>query len=96
MSSHKIDRKILDHLAVLARLTVPEDEKDQLAIDITNIVGFLDTIQRVELPDKPKAVLVYKNIARLDVVEPLYSIYDLVEVAPIHKDGFVQVPKVIE
>jgi Asp-tRNA(Asn)/Glu-tRNA(Gln) amidotransferase C subunit len=28
-------------------------------------------------------------------VDSLGSTYDLVEAAPLHKDGFVQVPKVI-
>jgi len=90
-----IDSKTLDHLAQLARLTVPEEEKEQLAKDITNIVGFLDTIQKVDIGIMGDKVFTQKNVAREDVVAPLESAYNLVEAAPLHHDGFVQVPKVI-
>lgn len=90
-----IDAKTLDHLAHLARLTVPEEEKEQLAKDISNIVGFIDTISKVELGEMGERKFEQKNVSRNDEVTPLESAYDLVEAAPLHKDGFVQVPKVI-
>lgn len=90
-----IDQKTLDHLAMLARLEVPEGEKEQLAGDISNIVGFIDTVQKVELAPRGDVRYTQKNVAREDIVLPLESAYDLVEAAPMHKDGFVQVPKVI-
>ncbi|MCC7436661.1 Asp-tRNA(Asn)/Glu-tRNA(Gln) amidotransferase subunit GatC [Candidatus Nomurabacteria bacterium] len=91
-----IDSKTLDHLAHLARLTVPEEEKEQLAKDITNILGFIDTIQKVDISEVSKKEFAQKNVAKEDILAPLDSNYDLVEAAPLHKDGFVQVPKVIE
>lgn len=91
-----IDSKTLTHLAILARLTVPEEEKEQLAKDINNIVKFIDVIQKVELSRVEQKEFTQKNVAREDVIMPLASVYDLVEAAPLHKDGFVQVPKVIE
>ncbi len=91
-----IDSKTLDHLALLARLTVPEEEKEQLAKDINNIVKFIDVIQKVKLSASDDKVFAQRNVAREDIVMPLASVYDLVEAAPLHKDGFVQVPKVIE
>jgi aspartyl-tRNA(Asn)/glutamyl-tRNA(Gln) amidotransferase subunit C len=90
-----IDSKTLDHLAHLARLTVPEEEKEQLAKDITNIVGFIDIIQKVELGNIGEKTFSQKNVARDDEVRPLDSAYNLVEGAPLHQNGFVQVPKVI-
>ncbi len=90
-----IDSKTLAHLAHLARLTVPEEEREQLAKDISNIVGFIDIIQKVQLSDSGEKVFTQKNVAREDVVVPVQSVYNLVDAAPLHKDGFVQVPKVI-
>ena len=90
-----IDSKTLDHLAQLARLTVPEDEKEQLAKDISNIVGFIDTIQKVSLSGNEEKVFTQKNVVREDEVVPLSGAYNLVEAAPLHQDGFVKVPKVI-
>jgi aspartyl-tRNA(Asn)/glutamyl-tRNA(Gln) amidotransferase subunit C len=90
-----IDSKTLDHLAHLARLTVPETEKEQLAKDINNIVSFIDVIQKASIAEVKEKVFVQKNVFREDIVLPLHSAYNLVEAAPLHKDGFVQVPKVI-
>ena len=90
-----IDQKTLDHLATLARLSVPETEKEQLARDISNIVGFVDTVQKVQLSSSGEKAFTQKNVFRPDVVDPLPSTYGLVDAAPLHKDGFVQVPKVI-
>lgn len=90
-----IDQKTLDHLAYLARLEVPEAEKEQLAKDISNIVGFIDTVQKVTINMNPEKELTNKNVTREDIVMPLGSAYDLVEAAPMHKDGFVEVPKVL-
>jgi aspartyl-tRNA(Asn)/glutamyl-tRNA(Gln) amidotransferase subunit C len=90
-----IDSKTLDHLAHLARLTVPEAEKEQLAKDINNIVGFIDVIQKSSVGDLKEKTFAQKNVFREDVVLPIQSAYNLVEAAPLHKDGFVQVPKVI-
>jgi aspartyl-tRNA(Asn)/glutamyl-tRNA(Gln) amidotransferase subunit C len=90
-----IDSKTLDHLAHLARLTVPEEEKEQLAKDINNIVGFIDVVQKVQLSDSGEKVFTQKNVAREDMVTGVQSVHNLVEAAPLHQDGFVQVPKVI-
>lgn len=90
-----IDSKTLDHLAQLARLTVPEEEKEQLAKDITNIVGFIDVVQKVSLSAEIETALIQKNVCREDSVAPLLAEHNLVEAAPLHHDGFVQVPKVI-
>ena len=90
-----IDSNTLNYLAQLARLTVPEEEKEQLAKDISNIVVFIDTIQKVDLSGSEEKTFIQKNVTREDIVAPLESAYDLVEAAPLHKDGFVQVPKVI-
>jgi aspartyl-tRNA(Asn)/glutamyl-tRNA(Gln) amidotransferase subunit C len=90
-----IDSKTLDHLAHLARLTVPEEEKEQLAKDINNIVGFIDVVQKVQLSETGEKMFVQKNVAREDAVMSVASNHNLVEAAPLHRDGFVQVPKVI-
>lgn len=90
-----IDQKTLEHLAHLARIAIKDEEKEQLRQDISNMVGFIDTIQKVSLPEHGKGQVTQKNVSREDIVAPLESVYNLVEAAPMHKDGFVQVPKVI-
>jgi aspartyl-tRNA(Asn)/glutamyl-tRNA(Gln) amidotransferase subunit C len=90
-----IDTETLEHLAHLARIAIKDEEKEQLQQDINNMVGFIDTIQKVSLSEQGKGEVVQKNVSREDTVAPLESVYNLVEAAPMHKDGFVQVPKII-
>jgi aspartyl-tRNA(Asn)/glutamyl-tRNA(Gln) amidotransferase subunit C len=90
-----IDTETLEHLAHLARIAIKDEEKEQLRQDISNMVGFIDTIAKVSLPEYGKDEVVQKNVSREDTVAPLESTYNLVEAAPMHKDGFVQVPKII-
>lgn len=90
-----IDTQTLEHLARLARIAIKDDEKQQFQKDISNMVGFIDTIGKVSLPENGGAEVMQKNVSREDIVAPLEGVYNLVEAAPMHKDGFVQVPKII-
>ncbi len=83
-------------LATLARLTVPEGELEAVSQDIANILGFVDTIQSVQLGDQAADSSNLTNVFREDAVHPLAAAHDLIEVAPLHQDHFVKVPKVIE
>ncbi len=90
-----IDQKALERLSYLSRVTVVDTEKEQLAKDINNIFGFINTIEKVEFLDNNQNFINQKNVVREDIIAPLSSIYDLVEAAPLNKDGFVEVPKII-
>jgi aspartyl-tRNA(Asn)/glutamyl-tRNA(Gln) amidotransferase subunit C len=86
----------IKRLANLSRLTVPEAELDAVGKDIANILGFVDTIQSVQLGDQLSETGDQTNVFREDMVQPLRPAHDLIEVAPLHQDHFVKVPKVIE
>ncbi len=86
----------VNYLANLARLDIPENEKESIAKDLNNIIGFVDQIQKVEIDSTITKNDDKVNVFRDDIVLPLAAHYDLVEAAPEHKDGFVKVPKVIE
>ncbi len=81
-------------LAHLARLSVSDAELEALAKEMDSILGFVDEIQKVEIPDMA-TVLGDTNIFRDDVVAPIVPTHDLIEAAPMHQDHFVKVPKVI-
>ena len=91
-----MDKNQFKTLTHLARITVTEDELEGFSADIGAILGFVDRIREVPLDDMELRGLELVNVLREDVVSPLPSVYDLVECAPLHKDHFVQVPKVIE
>lgn len=94
-----MDDTTITHLAHLARLHLPEEGKASVAHDVAAIIGFIDQVQKVSLDGghdgfnvAGKAV----NVFRDDIVAPIAPAHDLVEAAPLHKDHFVQVPKVLE
>jgi aspartyl-tRNA(Asn)/glutamyl-tRNA(Gln) amidotransferase subunit C len=92
-----IDKATITHLAHLARVAIPEAEKERVAADISAMVGFIDRIQQVTLPEHHTATAhEHKNKSREDGVVPLVAVHDIIEQAPKHVDHFVQVPKVIE
>ena len=91
-----ISTEEIKRLAALARLNVPEAEMAAVANDIGAILGFVDTIQSVQLGGLTAAEYDLQNVFRADSVQPLHAEYDLVEAAPLHQDHFVKVPKVIE
>ena len=86
----------IKRLASLSRLTVPEAELATMGSDISAILGFVDTIQAVQLGDQVVNSNDQTNVFRDDVVQPLQPAHDLIEAAPMHQDHFVKVPKVIE
>ncbi len=91
-----MDTEQVKKLAHLARITVAEEELEGFSADIGAILGFVDRIREVSLDGIESREFDRVNILREDTVLPLSSAYDLVECAPLHKDHFVQVPKVIE
>ncbi len=82
-------------LAELARLDVPENELAQVAGELGNILGFIDEIQKVDIGAEESRDLSRVNVFRDDIVAPLEPVHDLIDVAPMHQDHFVKVPKVI-
>ena len=90
-----MDTNGVKKLAALARLHVPEEEIASIAQDINNIIGFVDKVQARSTKDID-VILDVRDVYRDDIVAALVPEHDLVEAAPLHKDHFVQVPKVIE
>ena len=90
-----LSKEQITHIANLARLSVPEVELEKLSGELGAILSFVDQINAVKIETTNPARPLLENIVREDIVLPLESAYNLVEAAPLHKDGFVQVPKVI-
>lgn len=85
----------IQKLAELARLLVPEAERQGLLKDMEAIVGFVDQVKSRQVEGSVFAGD-SKNILREDVVAPLSAAHDIVSAAPDRKGRFVKVPKVID
>ncbi|MDA7692879.1 Asp-tRNA(Asn)/Glu-tRNA(Gln) amidotransferase subunit GatC [Alphaproteobacteria bacterium] len=100
MSNKKsiVDIKTVNKIARLARLNIPESDKENLTIDLNNILDFVAQLEEVETSTiEPLAsVTGHKLPLRIDEVTD-GNIEDLVlQNAPDKSSGFFVVPKVIE
>ena len=92
-----MDIQDVKHLAMLARLDIPEDEQEALLADLTSILGYIDQITKapVELSDGVAGA--HHNICRDDVVTNVSgaNTATLLASAASTQDGFVKVRKIL-
>lgn len=90
-------RDDLDNLSLLARITVREEEKDEMLAEMQAILGYVSEINEVSGNiEREKGV--HYNIVREDTVtkEPGSSTDDLLREAPETEDGYVKVAQVLK
>ena len=89
----------LEHLAVLARIKITDDDKKSLLKEFDSILAYIDQLKKVDVSmDVEGRVGAVRNITRTDLVE---SISDearerLLNEAPQRVGDFVAVKKIIE
>ena len=92
-----VSKKDVEHIAELARLSFTESEKDSLAVDLTNILKYVDELQ--SLPTKGvESTLnpVYiENRFREDVVSGELGADRALMNAPERLEDYLVVPSVV-
>ncbi len=93
-----ISKKDVEYIAALARMHVAEDKLEGLTKNLTDIVGYVEQLQKLDLKNvKPTSHAVpLSNALREDVVKLSFSNSEALSIAPQAKDGFFKVPLVIE
>ena len=93
-----VDSATVRHIAKLARISVSEEEVAKLAPELSNILGWVEQLQEVDVSGIEPMSAVIPNHQRLrddQVTEG--GIRDAVlKNAPVAEHGFFAVPKVIE
>ncbi len=94
-----VDKSTVVRIAGLARISVPEEDLDELAAELSNILGWVEQLNEVDTEDVMPMTSVTEGVvlrARDDTVtDGNYREY-LLKNAPEERDGFFVVPKVIE
>lgn len=89
----------LEHLAVLARIKLTEEDKKSLVKEFDSILSYIDQLKKVKVSmDAEGRVGAVKNVARSDLAEPI-SLEDrerILNEAPQRVGDFVAVKKIIE
>jgi aspartyl-tRNA(Asn)/glutamyl-tRNA(Gln) amidotransferase subunit C len=93
-----VDAATVRHIAKLARIAVSEEEVTALAPELSNILGWVEQLQEVDVEGVEPMTAVIPNALRLraDEVTDGGKRDDILANAPAAEHGFFAVPKVIE
>jgi aspartyl-tRNA(Asn)/glutamyl-tRNA(Gln) amidotransferase subunit C len=94
----------IQKLASLSRLKLTDEETEQYAKDLTGILKYVDQIQEVtegadttSTTGKAPVYFPHRNVMRDDIADQALNPLPqkLVEAAPKHQDGLVEVKKIL-
>lgn len=90
----KVTKEMIEHIADLARLNIPEVEKEKITLEMEKIISYVDKLNELDTSDvKPmEHVIPIRNILREDVVIGSIDRESLMENAPSEEDGCYKVP----
>ncbi len=93
-----VDAATVRHIAKLARIAVSDEEVAALAPELSNILGWIEQLQEVDVTGVEPMTAVIPNRLRMrpDEVTAGGIRDDILKNAPSAEHGFFAVPKVIE
>ena len=93
-----IDSILISRLEHLARLELSEEEREQLLVDLNNILAMVEKLQELDTSAVEPLVYVNEEIQELrpDEVGGQISPEKALRNAPDHDDAHFRVPKVID
>jgi aspartyl-tRNA(Asn)/glutamyl-tRNA(Gln) amidotransferase subunit C len=94
-----IDKKTVEHVALLSRLRLNEEELELYSRQLASIVSYISKLNELDTKDTPPtshALSTLKNVFRSDRARPSLSIDEVLSNAPSREADFFKIPKVIE
>ena len=93
-----ITRAEVAHVARLARLGLSPEEMDRLARELDHILDAMQELRQLDTSAIPPTaqVIPLQNVMREDVARPSYPVEEILENAPVARDGQFVVPPVLE
>ena len=93
-----ISDETIDYVAALAKLKLTSEEKERAKVDLSNILGYIDTMNELDTEgiEPMSHAFPLKNVFREDVVTNDENRDELLANAPLKKDGQFMVPKTVE
>jgi aspartyl-tRNA(Asn)/glutamyl-tRNA(Gln) amidotransferase subunit C len=88
----------IQYVAHLARIALTEEEQRLLAVQLGNILGYIDKLKQVDVSQvEPTAHAVpLVNVTRPDEVQPSLEHAAALRNAPSQANGLFLVPKIVE
>ncbi|MCO5177280.1 MAG: Asp-tRNA(Asn)/Glu-tRNA(Gln) amidotransferase subunit GatC [Thermomicrobiales bacterium] len=94
----KLDRETVEHIAMLARIGLSEEEIELMREQLSSILDHIASLQDVDTDDIPPTaqVIQLQNVMRDDVVQPSLSRDAVLANAPASEDGYLKVNAVLD
>jgi len=94
----KISKEEIEHIAMLARLSLSEEEKELFISQLSSVLDYMKKLNELDTADiEPTShVLPLGNVMRDDTPSPSIPKEDALMNAPNHTEKFYRVTKIIE
>jgi len=94
----KITKEQIQHIAVLSRLNLSEEEKDLFGFQLSSILDYMDQLNELDTREtEPTShVLSLSNVMRDDILTSSLPGEEALKNAPSRSQNFYRVPKIIE
>lgn len=90
-----IDKKQIEHLAKLSRISLSKQEQESFSHQVDDILSFVSSLQKVDTKGiKPGFYLDEKAQTRADEVNVSFDKNDVLAAMPEKKDGLLKTPKI--
>lgn len=93
----KITEHVVGHIAELAKLKLTQTERSMLALDLEQIISYVDKLDELDVSNVEPMyhVVPINNVFREDKVEVSYPRQKLLENAPASEEGCFKVPMTV-
>ena len=94
----KIDRKVVEYVAHLARLELETDEVELYTVQLDRILSYMDALNSLDTSgiEPTTHAIPLVNVMREDTVDHNFKVEEAVGNAPERKGSFFKVPPIIE
>jgi len=98
MNSMKITKSEVEHVALLGRLELTEEEKEKFTEQLNSILMHFEKLNQLDTEEvEPTShVILMQNVFREDEPVPALPREEVLENAPEKTEGFFKVPRVVE
>ncbi|RKY24331.1 MAG: Asp-tRNA(Asn)/Glu-tRNA(Gln) amidotransferase subunit GatB [Planctomycetota bacterium] len=93
-----IDAKLIEHIALLARLKLPPEEKERLERDLVDIVAYVEKLNEVDIEGVPPTshALPQKNVFISEAADARLTGSEAIQNAPDRQRDYFKVPRIID
>jgi aspartyl-tRNA(Asn)/glutamyl-tRNA(Gln) amidotransferase subunit C len=94
----KLSREEVQHIALLARLGLNEDEVEKFRLQLSNILENFEILKQVDTTNLPPTAqsVNLQNVFRTDESKPSYPVEEILANTPQQENNYFKVKAVLE